>query len=417
MADVCRDGSGEPLAECTVSVGRESSDQQETWTAPAEVRSAADGTFEIRYLPPGQRSVDVRVALGGRAPCHVALGVLEPGVTADVGDLRLRVAREVRGRVVDQHRAPYGGLDVRIEGELDARLSFRRVARSGADGSFRFAEGVPHGVWPLRVSEPEREYTDIPEVLAPARLVVGELGPEPIVEVTVVRAGPIAGQVVDERGEVVTGAVVFPTSGTWRGDFAPCYQDGRFEIVRRARAPPSVRIEVVAAGGFEGVASSEEFTWGTQDVRVVVRRPETCSVSVEVVEEGTRRPISNYHLYVESEEARSFCVPTSGVCDEPAGTLTCATIRPGRNLATISLGIFGDRSLVPPDPVQVRRRGGTASESDHGSQEGGSRPRARRGNRWGTGPPCVGGTAGSTGAREAARLAGVPGDGRPRDGR
>jgi protocatechuate 3,4-dioxygenase beta subunit len=143
---------GKPVAGATVEVGYESAggaffDEMFGGSragAATTLRTAADGTFAAETVPSGP--VTFTASAPGWAPTRV--GVTVAGEAApEPFDLRLRPAREIRGRVTGPDGAAVAGASVSVAGGTGggAEAYVAPVsASSGADGTFAL-KGLPPG--------------------------------------------------------------------------------------------------------------------------------------------------------------------------------------------------------------------------------------------------------------------------------
>ena len=96
------------------------------------METAAEGRFERR--PPVREPMVIAITVEGYPPIVVDVPALEPGVTHDIGTVRLDSGRTAHARVVDDMGAPIQGAIVTIpEPWPDLDLA----ARTGKDGVFR----------------------------------------------------------------------------------------------------------------------------------------------------------------------------------------------------------------------------------------------------------------------------------------
>ena len=97
-----------------------------------EMETAAEGRFERRA--PVREPMVIAITVEGYPPIVVDVPALEPGVTHDIGTVRLDGGRTAHARVVDDTGAPVQGAIVTIpEPWPDLDLA----ARTGKDGVFR----------------------------------------------------------------------------------------------------------------------------------------------------------------------------------------------------------------------------------------------------------------------------------------
>ena len=153
------------------------------------VRTAADGTFQLRL--PRHRQARLDAAAAG----HLELRkqALRPG---DGTELRLQPAAVLAGEVVDGAGRPVAGAMLWTPLSWGASAS----AWSGRDGRFRLAGLLPDGVYHLTVTGEGFARTS-------ARLRTAAAGRAPVPARVVLDAGrALAGQVVDGEGQPLPGA-------------------------------------------------------------------------------------------------------------------------------------------------------------------------------------------------------------------
>ncbi|HEX5050847.1 MAG TPA: RNA polymerase sigma factor [Planctomycetota bacterium] len=258
----------EPLAAVQVRLNRTPADE----VVPV-VATGADGRFELSarvgrktwfFL---RRDDRVTVEWGG----EVAAGNNE-----DIGDVPMRRGRVLRGRVVDEA----GGV---VPAEILVTIAFEALfsrllrercgdAHTDAAGTFVVGEPVALGTttWKLPLGPFE--------LTAPVQIDVGETQPEEVVLVARQRAR-IRGIVVDEAGQPVVdvGLADQPTPvGPVRTG-----ADGRFVMLRmRPGNAASTTVFVAETPGCEPHAPIADVAWGTEDLRIVLRRTRPFRVEV-----------------------------------------------------------------------------------------------------------------------------------------
>ncbi|HSN85179.1 MAG TPA: carboxypeptidase-like regulatory domain-containing protein [Thermoanaerobaculia bacterium] len=196
---------GAPIAGATILLLHED----------VEARSAADGSFEIQFS--SQETEELFVSKEGFS---LALLRVDPKAPpAGEITIRLESGARVTGRLL--------GLTPGDRGP-DAELTLKRPGSPGlkasvqADDTFRF-ENVPAGMWKLAF---QGEYRS-----AHSKMVVKPGQTEVAVDFSLPPPIPVAGRVLDDKGQPVAGAEVIATSnGRDRIDLALTRSDGGFEL-------------------------------------------------------------------------------------------------------------------------------------------------------------------------------------------
>jgi hypothetical protein len=175
--------------------------------------TAADGTFVLERVPPGE--VDLAAVAPGHLPAIGAHVVVADGGTASAGDLALSTGNLVRGRTVDAAGAPIAGVQVRWN-------PVRGDPFSGGDFSFArvLTQALPGWLFP--VSDAEGRFEASPLTGEPpwqlefhklgwkdANKSVGSSDPAGEVVVVLSRGGSVEGSVVEaDSGKPVTSFTV-----------------------------------------------------------------------------------------------------------------------------------------------------------------------------------------------------------------
>jgi protocatechuate 3,4-dioxygenase beta subunit len=231
-----QDPDGKPVrdAELTFTLSQEEvlSGQRLSWSSGlAEKKATSDsaGSFAIPNLVPGQFQLQGRHQ--GFAPLFVP-GIAVPAGTAriDLGALTLERGAAIEGRVTDPAGVPLSETEVNLSPAPDpaaARILDTRtlaewpVARTDAEGRFRFEDLRQGARFNLRVGHPGYVPAVVHSVEAPTR--------EPLrIELKTGRA--VAGRVKSPEGKPVPGAEVFlqadPASG--QRSLGATDEEGRF---------------------------------------------------------------------------------------------------------------------------------------------------------------------------------------------
>lgn len=331
-----RDGSG--IAAARVMVGPEYPESLEledgsqvTGPPPRITRTDAQGRFRLRGLEPGPLSVAARA--DGFAPARTAA---EP-----LGETRARceLVLAPEARVVGVVRHADGSAAAGVGVASGAYLDFEHVqALSASDGSFVLG-GLASGEHELSAYENESG-----EARTTLRLASGtETRWDPVL----VSGATLAGHVVDERGEPLTGwqvaAVKLEHVGLWLRE-SKSDALGAFELVNAPREEFLLAVRSPEDPWGEPVLLSDEFSLGQRDLVLVVpdaARP-TAHVRGRVLDRAGRAPA----------EAQLMLTPgpgRSGVA-QPAredGTFVIGPRPPGSYVLTIFTRDHGAHVSAP----------------------------------------------------------------------
>lgn len=290
----CVDEAGRPLAGCRVTLsgshpGREvlanwvRHHHDFEWQDPAPVTTGADGSFEWTVVPHEPLSfalsahVDGRVEAGCRWPSRLTGPGLPPGAEVALGDVVLVPGARLAGRITDPTGAPVSEsvhVHVAIAPAAEA-IPHPRTDwwfRSDANGHFEPDWAIPSG--PCRIGFSSRHLLDgsraLDQVLPIGRtwleIVVAAPAPTPAIP-------RIRGIVVDELGRGVRAFVVGatdPRTGPPPRDESA--EDGTFALAQTRAGQVLDSITVVDDAHQDGAHLDGPIAWGTDDVRLVVRR-------------------------------------------------------------------------------------------------------------------------------------------------
>ena len=290
--------TGAPLAGCKLEFdGRPCNSElmnqygKQDWKDPEPIVTAADGRFEIRFVPPPPYQHHLDISCAGRVPRTARWGPFKPGQVDDLGDVPLPIGYVVKGRVLDQAGKPVPLLSVgftnlplplREDAANDVRYGFAKD-----DGSFVVEVLLPAGTWPLRVD------SDGCSLVAPAAVEVKAQAEPNHLVVRVQRMPSITGVVFDDRGQPVPRVYVQARPGAGnRMTSAWSRKDGSFTIYKRDGSPDEVRLEIDDPGPCEAVPIDGTFAWETHGLRIEL--PRALSFELTVVEAGTGKPIEDF---------------------------------------------------------------------------------------------------------------------------
>ncbi len=193
--------AGEPIVGARVALSAASPEVGEVvprgrqGEASRSVVTDEQGGFSIAGVVPGELLISADA--DGYQPSTPEALAVRPRETVDGLQLILKRGAVVEGLIVDEEDEAVVGADVRLAAQRGV---------SDAEGRFRLVGVVP-GLAPLRVEHPEFERW--------RREVYVELG-ENLMDVVLERGLEVAGRVVDERGEPVSGAQVAFERRNWR---------------------------------------------------------------------------------------------------------------------------------------------------------------------------------------------------------
>lgn len=270
---------GRPLAGCEVKA-----------TSTHVARTADDGTFVVGH-PPGES--DLTLSGPQRAQRIIRPGPVVAGGTYELGDVTLARGFVIMGRVVDANGAPIAGLGVYVHGlgvGADGRGESSGVdGKAGADGAFTLAPLLAAGRWTASVVNARLQSS--------GELVVDAANGAPpllLVVATERAARTLRGIVLDDVGEPVAD-VQLETRGT--GAMAKTDADGSFSITARPMCDDD-ELFVRVSGRCDADPTPRSVRWGSEDVRVVLRRG--AAVTVDVVDDDGA-PVTEFGVSLASE--------------------------------------------------------------------------------------------------------------------
>ena len=345
--------SGAPLAGCAASLhGFEASaDRMDAhlgrygpveWKDPDGVTTAADGRFEIRFVPPGPYRFVLGVSAPSRAPMEARWQYVEPGAAIDVGDVLMQTGASVTGRVTDsagrpQAAVPLAFLSTTPGPTRGAGLRRTHDAVSGPDGTFRVATTMPAGAFRLEARE---KFT----LVEPLTVEIAEGETERSIEVKVdvdAEGNAIQGFVRDDEGKPVRGVRVDveprgTDSAGWER-LATTGADGGFRI-QRVNQPADVAVSISASHSEYDPIGPFRFEWGRKDVVLVLRRGPAVEIAVR---DGDRdEPLERYGVRVfeappgpRRRSPDAFRIRESG--HHPGGVLQLRGVRTGRQVLVV----------------------------------------------------------------------------------
>ncbi|HEV8113472.1 MAG TPA: carboxypeptidase regulatory-like domain-containing protein [Planctomycetota bacterium] len=320
--------------------------------------TAADGSFTLARVPPGE--IDVAVVAAEHLPTLGGRAIVADRARVSVDDITLAPGTMVRGRTVDAAGAPIAGVQLRwnpLEGTEFSPQDFSFAPLLGqaipgwifptTDADGRFAAGPMAGDPPYSLNFHKLGWEDKSESVDAEKAAT---------EITVVlaRGGAVEGTVVDEKsGEPVTTFTVsaadsIDTEAGVPGAWNP-FTGGKFVEDDHGR----FRLDAVAAGTkmlrvtSRGYADEEvpvEVPEGGVAHDVVVKLHPGGKIRGVVVDEQAN-PVAGAHVVAVPDDkegvtgrkrARASVSPLSGLGSVPAPLLGYAA----------GLGLLGDREVV-----------------------------------------------------------------------
>ncbi len=222
-------------------------------TALASTTAGPDGAFALTVPAAPGKEVLFRIRLAAKGAIAAELSaVYDASETEELGELPLRKAEAMAGRVTGPGGKPVSGARVRLmaRGRLDASFGLGPVpeeATTGADGAFRF-EGAASDFNELLV---------VAEGFAPAHL-TGAKGGAQGRAVALAAGTPLSGSVKKRDGRPAAGALVRYEAGGLETRWVESGADGSFRLADL----PARRGSIVADAGDDGFAEAASITPG-----------------------------------------------------------------------------------------------------------------------------------------------------------
>lgn len=305
--------AGQPLAEASMSFYVAAGPSDRAHHSTTDVKTSSDGKFLARLELADPQRINVTVRGIGIASRNATLGVVNPGVHIEVGDLVFPATGTILGRVTGAQGEPLsqawlmvGTLSPtpNIADSLGGTWLPPATVRADSNGDYRIT-GLPPGEWNVEASADGVLEPVVKVALVPSGVTVRE-------DFVLMRGPDVAGHVVDNAGAPIAGVNIGGFApGTWNrtSTEAVTGSDGAFRVTRPRRSvlapmfgrniPSDVESEIeihIIDPEYNG--ASVRARWGDQDVRLtVVRRGR---IALRVLEDATGLPIIRYGYRIGS---------------------------------------------------------------------------------------------------------------------
>ncbi len=262
--------------------------------ALATVATSATGEFELRVAAPEGRDVLFRVRVSAAGAIPVELPESRDAAEAeDLGDLALRKAEPLAGRVRGPDGAPVAGALVRLvaHGRTNGPAVLAvwpQETTTGADGHFRFDTAA----------EELNELVVRAAGFAPARVRGAKSGALPRV-ISLEPGLPLSGVVRRKDGRPAAQALVRWESDDAESRWVETGEDGSFRLADL----PKRRGTLVADGGEDGFAEAGGATPGAAAPLVLSLAPPAI-LEGRTLDASTLKPVSRVRVEVASGAAR-----------------------------------------------------------------------------------------------------------------
>ena len=277
ISGIATDASGRPLAGRFVGLGRQVTGPESGAFMSAGTSSiAADGSFSIKNIPPGQYSLRVQAPAAGAAPNTPPEMAVMP-ITVDGVDLTnvtltttpgWSIAGQIATEAGTPPQAPPAGFSVSAtpvdpdtapdpqanrDPDGGRVLTDWSVRVSGIYGAVRVHARVPDGWWVTSIVHEGQDLLDAPaemrsgETLTGVRIVVSD------------RPTSVRGRLVDDKGAPIAGATVV----VFARDPQKWFEESRWVRAARPDQQGNYRVEGLPPGEYLAVALEyvEEGTW------------------------------------------------------------------------------------------------------------------------------------------------------------
>jgi RNA polymerase sigma factor (sigma-70 family) len=375
--------TGEPLAGCAVTLMGEPGDSVEAenhivrhgvirWNPPEPRITGADGRFAFAITPAAPLRFTLRLTRSGRVPMMATWPRLEPGRIVNLGDVPMRGGVLPSVRVVDPQGIPQAGVQVNLwrwppaKGE-GAFPSSPVCFETEADGTGHCPHAIPPGTWKVSLTDRWLE--------GPQEIHLAEHGADRPYQVVVAAARPITGVVLDPMGQPVAEATVMVCpADSLSGHRVRTRADGSFRLGASAKHESGPVALSVVKDGFDLLWGHGSYPWGSEGVRLVIRRG--LPVEIRVRDARTGAPIEEFGVRCFLEKPPGDHLP-----DDPqrlklpgrhaGGVLTVPAVRRGTNVLMVEP--LGNCEYAPSPWIRA-----TVGESGPASVEIRLQPNAKR---------------------------------------
>ena len=257
--------------------------------ALASATAGADGAFALTVPPIPGKEVLFRVRVAARGAITADLsGVFDASETDDLGELPLRKAETMAGRVVGPGGAPVAGARVtlRARGRFDASFGLVPVpaeTTTGVDGTFRFEAAASE----------RNELLVEAAGLATTRVAAVKGGAQPRA-IALATGASLAGSVKRRDGKAAAGVVVRYEATGLETRWIETGADGAFHLVDL----PSRRGSVVADAGDDGFAEALGVTPGPGAKPVALALAPPTVLEGRTLDVSTLKPVPRVKLSV-----------------------------------------------------------------------------------------------------------------------
>jgi RNA polymerase sigma-70 factor (ECF subfamily) len=310
--------------------------------------TAADGGFEFAVVAGKTPSLTMRGP--DRVTCIWNGAILAPGRSEQIGDLPLPMGVQVRGRLVDESGDPVRLqllLELHERGEWSDALMARGLralgmqTRTSPDGTFVLPRLVGPGLcfWHMPLVG---DY----ELVRPTKSEIPVDGAG-VFDLTVRLRPTIRGFVVDESGAAIAGIGLAdqqtPIVQVRTGD------DGSFALTKMLAGDASgATVFVSDAGTFVPPAPIVDVAWGTQGLRIVLRRAPSSVVQVAAPDGSS---IDDFGVVLDRPGLGNRRGKVQQRGEHDRGTLEVDGVVPGQTSLRV---LPTSRTWTPTEPIAVR---------------------------------------------------------------